>query len=111
MSLSLTAFLPMRLLTVNVWAGSFDLYFVAELDGQYNISQDSAQLSLGLSASDMIEAESSEPLDLSDVKMGAGMMGGSMKGWRKFYSGLKKAVRSTNRFVQKIAQAPAGDGQ
>ena len=93
----------------NVFAGNFDLYFVAELDGQYNISQDSAQLSLGLSASDMIEAEATEPLDLSDVKKGAGMMGGSMKGWRKFYGGLKKAVRSTNRFVQKIAQAPGMD--
>ena len=93
----------------NVFAGSFDLYFVAELDGQYNISQDSAQLSLGLSASDMIEAEATEPIDLSGVGKGSGMMGGSMKGWRKFYGGLKKGVRSVNRFMQKIAQAPGMD--
>lgn len=95
---------------LNVWGGNFDLYFIAELDGSYNISQDSAQLSLGLSASDMVEAESSEPMDMTDVPKGEGLMsGGSMAGWRKFYRGLKKAVRSVNRFTQKIAQAPGMD--
>lgn len=94
----------------NVYAGNFDLYAAFELEGSYLVSQDSAQLSLGLSASDMIEAEATEPLDLSDVKKGSGMMtGGSVRGWRKFYGGLKKAVRSTNRFVQKLASGPGMD--
>lgn len=93
----------------NIYNGSFDLYFVAQLDGEYKVSQDSAQLSLGLSVSDMVEAESTEPLDVSGVESGSGLAGGSMKGWRKFYGGLKKGVRSVNRFMQKIADAPGMD--
>lgn len=88
--------------TVEPW--SFDLYCVLELDGSYNIAQDSAQLSLGLSVADQLEVATEEPLDMGDVSMnGKGLMGGSMKGWRKFLRGVRRNLNKANDFAQKIA--------
>ena len=59
----------------------------------------------------MMDAEQNESMDMSGVKReeGSGMSGGSMRGWRKFFKSLKKGVRSVNRFVQKVADAPGMD--
>ena len=94
--------------TGNVFTGNFDLYVICQLDGEYRIAQDSANLSLGLSVSDMMEADQGEALDVSGVKAetGSGMYGGSMRGFRRFVRGLKRGLRSVNRFVQKVASAP-----
>ena len=94
--------------TANVFTGNFDLYVICQLDGEYRIASDSANLSLGLSVSDMMEADQGEALDVSGVKpeTGSGMSAGSMKGWRRFIRGLKKGVRSVNRFVGKVAHMP-----
>lgn len=94
--------------TGNVFTGNFDLYVICELQGEYRIAQDSANLSLGLSVADMMEADQGEALDVSGVKaeVGSGMYGGSMRGFRRFVRGLKRGLRSVNRFVQKVASAP-----
>lgn len=94
--------------TGNVFTGNFDLYVICQLDGEYRIAQDSANLSLGLSVADMLEADQGEALDVSGVKAesGSGMSAGSMRGWRRFVRGLKRGVRSVNRFIQKTAQTP-----
>ena len=71
---------------------------VAELAGQYKISQDSASLSLGLTVADALEAEASEPVVLGESPQTSGKglySGGSKAGWRKF-------LRGTRRFLNKV---------
>ena len=83
---------------------AIDLFCVLELDGAYNIAQDSAQLSLGLSVADQLEVASEEPLDMGDVKMsGNGLTGGSMRGWRKFLRWTRRNLNRANDLAQKVA--------
>ena len=87
---------------------NFDIYLIAELNGSYKIAQDSASLSLGLSVGDMIEAEQSEPMSLSENANDAsqGLNGGSMKGWRKFVRWGKRNLGRVNSLAQKAASLP-----
>lgn len=84
---------------------NFDVFCVCELAGQYNIAQDSSNLSLGLTIADMMQSEQSDPIvgSESPADNAKGFNGGSVAGWRKFKRWVKRHVGKAADVASKVA--------
>jgi hypothetical protein len=89
---------------------TFQLVVIAEMDGQYMISPDNAQLSLGLTVMDADEADANGALDLGSAEeiRGAGLLGGKIR-WSKLWRTIKHVLGVGANVSGEVARTAFGN--